>query len=231
MTATIEWVGIVVPAHNEADYLPSCLRALEAAIGNVTVAVDVEVVLDACNDSSFSAAAPFPTLEIDAHTVGAARRAGFAKLLSARPPEIDEERCWLATTDADTLVPPDWLDRMLTHAANGWDAVAGTVRVTDWAEHWGAAAERVRERWLDGYNGTDHHHHVHGANLGLRANCYRAVGGMPAVALSEDASLLSAIAAAGWRVRHAADLPVLTSSRSSPRAPGGFGTTLQGLSA
>jgi glycosyltransferase involved in cell wall biosynthesis len=227
----IDWVGVVVPAHNEADYLPGCLQALNIAIAEVSVTVDVVVVLDACQDESSSAAAAFRCLPIEAHNVGAARRAGFAALLKARHEAVVDERCWLATTDADTLVPHDWLARMLVYADEGWDAVAGTVQVTDWADHWGEAAERVRQRWLNGYDGTDHHHHVHGANLGMRADCYLQVGGMPAVALSEDASLVTAMTAAGRRVRHAADLPVLTSSRSTPRARGGFGTLLEGLSA
>ncbi len=231
MAADIAWVGVVVPAHNEAAYLPSCLQALTIAVAEVPVVVDTVVVLDACSDSSRQAAQGFRIVEIDAHNVGAARRAGFAALLSARPVAVPDERSWLATTDADTLVPRDWLSRMLGYAAAGWDAVAGTVRVTDWGEYWGPKAEQLQALWGAGYNGSDGHSHVHGANLGLRADCYRDVGGMPAVALSEDASLLAAIAAAGRRVRHAADLPVVTSSRSTPRAEGGFGTLLGELSA
>lgn len=230
----IDWVGVVVPAHDEEAYLPSCLRALSIAIAGVPISVnqvDVVVVLDACTDRSRQAAEAFRIVEIDAHNVGAARRVGFAALLSGRPVTLPDERCWLATTDADTLVPPDWLSRMLTYAGEGWDAVAGTVRVTDWAEHWGPKAQQLQTIWRDGYNADDGHAHVHGANLGLRADCYRDVGGMPAVALSEDESLIAAIATTGRRVRHAADLPVVTSSRSTPRAKGGFGTLLTELSA
>ncbi len=227
----IDWVGVVVPAHDEEAYLPTCLQALSIAVRKLTVSVDVVVVLDACADASREAARAFRTVEIDSHNVGAARRAGFAALLAARPAGLPDERCWLATTDADTIVPPDWLCRMLSYAEQGWDAVAGTVRVTDWAQHWGQKAEHVQAIWRADYHDHDDHPHVHGANLGLRADCYREVGGMPAVALSEDESLLAAIAAAGRRVRHAADLPVVTSSRSTPRAQGGFGTLLRELSA
>jgi SAM-dependent methyltransferase len=42
---------------------------------------------------------------------------------------------WLATTDADTVVPPGWLRRQLSYAGRGWDVVLGTVEVADWAEH------------------------------------------------------------------------------------------------
>jgi glycosyltransferase involved in cell wall biosynthesis len=230
-SAAIDWVGVVVPAHNEADYLPSCLDALSRAVERVPVAVDVVIVLDACVDASHETARAFRTVQLDAHNVGVARRTGFAALLAARPESIPDARSWLATTDADTLVPPDWLTRMIAYAEDGWEAVAGTVMVADWSEHWGPKAEAVRACWLAGYNGTDHHSHVHGANLGLRADCYREIGGMPGVAVSEDASLIAALAAAGRRVRHAANLPVVTSSRHSPRAIGGFGTFLRELSA
>jgi glycosyltransferase involved in cell wall biosynthesis len=227
----IDWVGVVVPAHNEEAYLPACLQALSIAVRKVAVVVDVVVVLDSCTDASLQAAGAFRTVEIDSHNVGAARRAGFTALLGGRPIGVPEERCWLATTDADTIVPVNWLSRMLAYASEGWDAVAGTVRVTDWDEHWGPKAQQLQSVWRSTYNGTDDHSHVHGANLGLRADCYRDVGGMPAVALSEDQSLIAAIAAAGRRVRRAADLPVVTSSRSTPRAEGGFGTLLTELSA
>jgi glycosyltransferase involved in cell wall biosynthesis len=227
----IDWVGVVVPAHDEESYLPACLEALSIAACRLDVVVDIVVVLDACVDASREAARAFRTVEIDSHNVGAARRAGFAPLLAGRPAGIPDERCWLATTDADTIVPPDWLSRMLAYANEGWDAVAGTVRVTDWAQHWGPKAAQLQTIWRAEYHDHDHHAHVHGANLGLRADCYREVGGMPAVALSEDESLIAAIAAAGRRVRHAADLPVVTSSRSTPRAQGGFGTLLSELSA
>jgi hypothetical protein len=33
----------------------------------------------------------------------------------------DPAAVWLVTTDADTLVPPDWLRRQLDYAGAGWD--------------------------------------------------------------------------------------------------------------
>jgi glycosyltransferase involved in cell wall biosynthesis len=221
----ISWVGVVVPAHNEQALLPACIAGLLAAAAAVDVTVELVVVLDSCTDDSSRAAFPAATVSVDARNVGQARRAGFDHLLQRRPTGINDRETWLATTDADTIVPPDWLSRMLAHAAAGWTVVAGTVRVTDWTGH----AERTRTYWQASYENYDGHHHVHGANLGVRGDAYRLVGGMPAVALSEDVALVRALEAAGERVCRAGDLPVVTSARRQGRADGGFGAYLREL--
>jgi glycosyltransferase involved in cell wall biosynthesis len=218
----IDWIGVVVPAHNEQELLPACVSALLAAAAAVGITVEVLVVLDACTDDSALAAFPAATLSVDARSVGQARRDGFARLLQGRPDGVSDNQTWLATTDADTIVPVDWLVRMLAHAAAGWTVIAGTVRVTDWTGH----SELVRSHWLADHEDRDHHQHVHGANLGFRGDAYRLVGGMPSVALSEDVALVSALEAAGERIFRAGDLPVVTSARREGRAVGGFATYL-----
>jgi glycosyltransferase involved in cell wall biosynthesis len=226
----IRWVGVVVPAHNEAQLLPACIAglraaaaAVEAAASNITV--ELLVVLDACTDESQLAAAPVETLSVAVRNVGLARREGFAQLLNRRPAGVTDSQTWLATTDADTIVSPEWLTRMLAHAAAGRSVVAGTVRVIDWTDH----SERTRSSWQSSYQEHDGHHHVHGANLGLRGDAYRLVGGMPAVALSEDVALVQALEAAGEHVYRAGDLPVVTSARRQGRAAGGFAAYLREL--
>src|SRR5690606_39610339 len=79
---------------------------------------------------------------------------------------------WLASTDADSKVPHDWLSAQLQRGA---DAFCGTVRVADWLDF----AERVRAAFLAGEHYEDDHLHVHGANFGLSAAAYQAVGGSP----------------------------------------------------
>lgn len=225
--AGIKWIGVVVPAHNEQELLPACIAALQAAAAVIDLPVGLLVVLDACTDDSAAAAHPVPTLAVQARSVGVARRVGFTRLLAARPAGILDSQTWLATTDADTVVPADWLLRMASYAAAGWEAVAGTVRVTDWGEH----PAQVRSVWQHEHEDAHHHSHVHGANLGVRADAYRRVGGMPAVPLSEDAQFIAALEAAGRRVFRAGDLPVVTSARRQARANGGFAGYLRGLSA
>ena len=128
----IEAVGVVVPAHNEEMLLPACLRALRRAAGIVSMPVHLLVVADACTDQTIAAARAggARVTGIRARNVGAARAAGMAELLRltayTRPAAV-----WLATTDADSVVPPHWLRRQLRYASQGWDVVLGTVSVAD----------------------------------------------------------------------------------------------------
>lgn len=223
--AHISWVGVVVPAHNEQELLPGCLAGLAVAAAATPVPVDILVVLDSCTDASRAAVGHVPTLTINERNVGVARRTGFRQLMRARPSGVLDSQCWLATTDADTIVPSNWLNRMLEHAAGGWDAVAGTVRVGDWDGH----TEQTRAAWDTAYDSREGHRHVHGANLGFRGDAYAVCGGVPPIALSEDEQLIAALEAAGRRVLRAGDLPVVTSGRRDGRAGGGFATFLISL--
>src|SRR5690606_32715466 len=123
------------------------------------------------------------SIALDARCVGQARRAAADTLLQAGAR-------WLASTDADSKVPPDWLAAQLQCGA---DAFCGTVRVADWLDF----AERVRAAFLAGEHYEDDHPHVHGANFGLSAAAYQAVGGFPALAAHEDRGLLDALERGG----------------------------------
>jgi glycosyltransferase involved in cell wall biosynthesis len=218
----LERVGVVVPAHDEQDWLEACLDALTRAIRWTEIPVDIVVVADACTDDTVEVArsAGVDVVEIAARNVGRARATGWDRL---RREPADTQ--WLATTDADTLVPEDWLVRMVGYANRGWDAVVGTVTVQDWAT--AGRPDSIRSAWQARYARA--RDHVHGANLGVRASCYATVGGVPARTLAEDVGLVAALTASGARVLIATDLPVLTSARHSTRAPGGFASYLDDL--
>ena len=219
-------IGIVVPAHNEQLLLPRCLDAIEEAIAAVNVPTLVVVVLDDCTDASRSIAVSRPwvtTIETSARNVGIARSKGTAAVLRWAT-EDGLADLWLATTDADSEVPPNWLTRQLLLASQGWEVVIGTVAVADWSEH----TPGVAPRWAGDYQATEHHPHIHGANLGFSAEAYTECGGWPPLALHEDVSLVAAMA--GRRSIRTATLPVVTSARRAPRATGGFSDTLKQFS-
>jgi cellulose synthase/poly-beta-1,6-N-acetylglucosamine synthase-like glycosyltransferase len=224
----IRSVGVIVPAHNEQSLLPSCLAALHRAaqaLGGMPV--HLVVVADACRDRTAQAArhGGAAVIPVSARCVGAARAAGMREALRrARP--ADPADIWLATTDADTVVPPDWLRRQVTCAELGWDAVAGTVRVTDW----GGRRPAVRALFSQLYHSAaGPRRHVHGANLGFRASAYLAAGGFPEVPTGEDRALVAALTAAGSRVRYTRAVSVATSARPNARAPHGFSSYLARL--
>ena len=241
--------GVVVPAHNEEELLPACLAALRQAAGAAGVPVRLLVVADACTDATaaVAAAAGAEVIRIGARNVGAARAAGMARLLrrtdgtdpaatglaptELAPAELAPAELagtWLATTDADTVVPPGWLRRQLGYAGQGWDVVLGTVTVTDWAGHPPHAPAVFAARYAFG---AGPHPHVHGANLGIRASAYLAAGGFRPLRTAEDHALLAAATQAGCQVLQAADIPVETSARRQARAPRGFSHALRALAA
>jgi glycosyltransferase involved in cell wall biosynthesis len=223
-------VGVVVPAHDEEADLPACLIALESAARRVARAsVRVCVVADACTDRTAECArlAGATVIEIRERCVGAARAAGMAHLLAALQP-VSADAIWLATTDADTRVPLNWLSRQLDYAEAGWDAVAGTVAVADWTGHPPELPGLFEARYV---HSRRSHPHVHGANLGLRASAYRSAGGFKALRTAEDHELLRALSAAGTSTLHATDIAVQTSSRRVGRAPHGFSHLLTRLAA
>ncbi len=213
-------IGVVVPAHDEQQLLPACLASIKVAAGHPhlnDVTVRVLTVLDACTDDTVSVAGD--ALEVDVRNVGSARAAGCAALLA-------HGVRWLATTDADSVVPPDWLAVQLGLARRGADAVAGTVRV----DSWGRQPVRVRAAFEATYGRpSDGHLHVHGANLGVSAGAYRSVGGFRPLPVAEDQTLVDALVAAGHRVAATGAIPVSTSARVRSRAPGGFADHLRTL--
>lgn len=218
-------IGVVIPAHNEELLLPRCLDAIGEAIATVNVPTLVVVVLDDCTDSSRSIAESRPwitTVATGARNVGIARSNGTAAALHWATDEGIAD-LWLATTDADSEVPPNWLTRQLLLASQGWEVVIGTVAVADWSEH----TPGVEPRWAGDYQATEHHTHIHGANLGFSAAAYADSGGWPPLALHEDVSLVAAMS--GRRQIRTATIPVVTSARRAPRAIGGFSDTLNKL--
>ena len=232
----IDTVGIVVPAHDEEDLLPSGLAALgeaaAAAAAERGVSVRIVVAADACSDGTATLArqAGATVVEIAARNVGAARAAGLREILrrgrSGGGPPGDAPGLWLATTDADSIVPPNWLTGQLRHADQGWEAVVGTVAVADWTGHAPATAiEFARQYGV--WRGR--HPHVHGANLGFTAAAYLTAGGFPPLRTAEDHALVSAMHAQGRRVLRTPDLRVVTSARRRYRAPDGFGQLLTTL--
>ncbi|MER5648675.1 glycosyltransferase [Streptosporangium sp. NPDC002524] len=275
----IQAVGVVVPARDEEELLPACLASLDLAGRLVPgVAVHLVVVADACGDrtASVAARAGATVVEGTMTNVGRARRAG-AQVLLRRTRGLDPATVWVATTDADTLVPPCWLGRQLRHAAQGWEAVVGTVTVTDWSGYPSWCQTAYTEGYADstetgdpeatgmkadggntdggntdggntdggntdGGNATGGnadgtetdegarwHSHVHGANLGLTAAAYLAVGGFSALPTGEDDALVRALESAGRRVLRTTGVSVVTSARRDPRAPDGFGHFLARL--
>ena len=210
-------IAVIVPAHNEEDHLLACLASITIAArcpnlgGERVVTV---VVLDDCTDGTRGVAqrTGVTTISLTARNVGAARALGAQLAMAAGAR-------WLAFTDADTEVAPDWLS---AQTAQSSDAVCGTVAVKDW----GTYGQKMRTHYAQTYNDADGHKHIHGANLGVCAKAYERAGGFQFLDSSEDVALVKSLETIGASIAWSAAPRVWTSSRRNYRARGGFGETL-----
>lgn len=219
---------MVVPVHDEQELLGACLDALARAARWVAdgALVRTVVVLDGCEDGSGDVARAHgvEVLAVPARGVGAARDVGCRALLDGPATRPD----WLATTDADSRVPPDWMLAQLETWQCGGDARVGAVYVEDWEEHGPGA----RHWFSDVYDlAGDPHPHVHGANLGVSSEAYEACGGFRGLATGEDVALVTALDVGGFAAHRTRRSPVLTSGRRIARARGGFAHRLSDLGA
>ncbi|ARF66419.1 MULTISPECIES: glycosyltransferase [Streptomyces] len=228
-------VAVVIPARDEEALLPAALASVRAAAGHPGVGatpVLTVVVADTCTDATAAVAraAGAQVVPVGFRNVGRSRAAGVLTALSFFgdvPGPV-----WIASTDADSTVRPDWLAHQLARAAEGWDAVVGTVTADRWPPgkpHLAARYHRLYETTRPPSGRPWHHPHVHGANLGVGSRAYTAAGGFPPAALDEDRGLVDALERTGARILRTADCPVTTSTRTTPRAQGGFGDHLANL--
>jgi glycosyltransferase involved in cell wall biosynthesis len=223
-------VGVVVPARDEAGTIGATLRSVRRAldIAGVTRSTIV-VVADDCHDRTAEVARTNLrdddlVVEHQGRCVGAARQAGSAAAMSLLGTEPD--RTFLLFTDADTTPGPCWVARHLAHAASGVECVAGTVALDP------GAPSALRAAFERAYHvGVDErtHPHVHGANLGIRADTLSRAGGWPQLRTGEDHALWHAVGRLGRPRVQDPLIEVLTSARTTGRAPEGFARDLQRL--
>ncbi|MEO7268543.1 MAG: glycosyltransferase [Knoellia sp.] len=219
----IRAVHVVIPARDEELLLPRCLVSVERArlalrAARPDLLIDVTVVLDRCRDQSAMVveSARVHGLTVDFGMVGAARNAGVrSALASGASNGVASEELWIACTDADTVVPPNWLTEQV-ELGSAHDAVIGTV------EPFGLTDTAVLSRWRARHHLIEGHPHVHGANLGLRGSTYLEVGGFRSLATDEDVDLVRRIRAHTTRWVATDAVRVASSARRLSRCRGGF---------
>ena len=229
---TAKWlVGVVVPACNEESTIESCIDSILTALDTSSQVGSswVAVVADCCHDGTVDRARlrlgnRGEIIECAASSPGVARRLGAQSVLRRFAPSPTAD-IWIANTDADSQARADWITRQLALADQGYCGVAGIVRI----EASDCSRPELIPALLEDYvvhaDGT--HPHVHGANLGIRADAYLDAGGWSSLVLAEDHCLWSRVRARGWRVISSIASVVTTSGRLHGRAAGGFADTLR----
>jgi glucosyl-3-phosphoglycerate synthase len=232
---------VVVPARDEEERIGACLAALAAQVEVDPDAYEVIVVLDECRDGTEVevelARERWPglaliTLEGPGRGAGPARAVGMDAACE-RLESVGGERGLLATTDADSVVAPDWVARQLEALATGAEAIGGDV-ILDRAEAGLLAPEVLRRRELElvertrlaRARGPAEHAHFSGASLGLTPSAYRRVGGMGDLVALEDRELEDRLAEGGVEIHRLAPVRVTTSARSDGRAERGLALDL-----
>lgn len=219
----IDAFAIVIPVNDEAELLPDCIAALRVAIGECLrrrpgAAVTVRFALDRCVDESAEIirAAGLAAVTSELPGVGAARAAGVNSALETMR-SAAAERTLIASTDADSVVPRNWLTHMADLADEGSDIVVGPVRPRP-----DDLDDERRSAWEATHRDGQARGHVHGANLGIRGSVYLAVGGFAPMLEHEDVDLVSRASAAGARTRATDATCVITSGRLEGRTAGGY---------
>lgn len=198
--------------------------------------------------NSFAETSPHPVWVVSARLDADRANAGWARKAAMDLAAAEFEaagRCdgVILTTDADSTVCPTWISGNIEALAQSADCVAGYIdaipaemmrlgprfvqrgRLEDRylrliAEIYARCDPRPHDPWPN-------HRVSSGASLAVTLAAYRAVGGLPAVALGEDAAFARILEAAGFRVRRPMSITVSTSCRFEGRAQGGAADTMR----
>jgi glycosyltransferase involved in cell wall biosynthesis len=238
--------AVAIPAQNEDERIGACLAALAAQ--TTTEPFAIVVLANNCTDATaarvraFALQSPlavhlyevdFPVGEGNA---GKARRTAMNAACA-----LLGEHGALLTTDADSRVNPDWVERNLADLREV-DLVCGLV--TPDQDEGAALPFHVMQRGalefvyqnmlceletrLDPlpYDPGPRHLMETGASLGVDASWYRRMDGMPPIQPAEDRAFVARVRRAGGRIRHSLSAHVVTSCRLDGRARGGWSDDL-----
>lgn len=246
LPAEIDFV-ICVPAQDEELILPASLAALIHSVENSRVTGVIVLLINNSADRSWQLASNILEASGCGYLlVSISLRPAIADAPHARRIALDIGALLatdgvLLTTDADTLVAPDWAAANLRHLRKGADLVCGSVSI-DPQEYAGlphsvhhcgeveaaysAKLERLWQRWTGG-DAPSFQIAAMGASLALPTVRYRGIGGMPIPSVGEDKALAGFARRRGWSIKMAGDVTVRTSGRLFARAAGGMGDALR----
>lgn len=238
---------VALPAKNEAERIASCLIALNDQHRRPDAVV---LLLNNCTDATESivrAMAPGLRFHLDIATrflPSAQANAGHARRLAMA---LAAERAGpdgvLLTTDADGVVPRDWVVRNLAALHQGAELVCGRA-VVDPVEAAIIPAELHADDALecrlialldeiawtldpDPHDPPPRHSEASGASLAVSLQTYHHVGGIPAIPSGEDRAFVEALRRMDGRIRHDPAIKVVVSGRIVGRAAGGMADTIR----
>ncbi len=235
---------------NERASIVQCVAALFRQVDRIPAGTSfsVHVLANNCNDGTaevlreyFGGCAWLHIREVQ--SAAGKANAGWARRLAMdfAAADLSAPGDLILSSDADTVVAPDWCEKTLKHFEHGFDAVAGIARIrgVDWGDL--THEQRARLRQLTKYHALlsylrrdratpddpwPNHGYEGGASISLTLGMHRRIGGCPALPCGEDRALFEAVRQAGGKIRHALDVRVFTSGRRVGRAKGGTADTI-----
>jgi GT2 family glycosyltransferase len=238
---------VAIPVCTEAECIEACLTSLDQ---QRHVALHrVVLLLNNCTDDTAERVRRLtPTLRIpvlmqECILERAEANAGHARRLAMqRAAEGLLDHDVLLTTDADGRVTPDWLATNMSALTAGADVVCGCAeidpsdaRLIPRHLHEDDARERELCSLLDQISSIldpdpndpwPRHTEHSGASIAVTVSSWRRVGGIPAVASSEDRAFIEALRMVDAKIRHDPAARVIVSGRTKGRAAGGMAETI-----
>jgi glycosyltransferase involved in cell wall biosynthesis len=232
-------VVVGIPVKNEEFEITGCLYSL--CNQDVNWLKTVVICANNCTDNtipiinSLLSSMPFKinlieiTLPPDIAHVGMARR-----LVMDVAAELAGPQGIILCTDADSIVPSNWIRSNVTTLESGIDAVSGCVVVRgDFPFLWHlrrietyysilltqieSILDPIASEIYPTYLGPS------GASIAVTVAMYRKVGGIPILKVGEDTAFYENLYKINAKVRHSQDMVVLTSGRiDQHRTPGGM---------
>lgn len=248
-------ISVIIPARNEATNLERSLHALRnqqqaRGVAFPSGVYEVLLLLNNCTDESELVAQnyqqrypDFPLRIASVHlsaemaNVGTVRRLlmneAYQRLIGVNKPNGI-----IASTDADTVVDPQWLYHILQETDSGCEAVGGRiltrpdgnpVRLNYLRDVTYRMLVAQTEAQIDPqpYDPWPRHFQHFGASLALTCAAYKRVGGLPEVPHLEDEALYRALLRTDTRIRQSPNVRVTTSTRLQGQATVGFSEQLR----
>jgi len=238
---------VAIPARDEADRISACIMAL-ARQNRAPEAV--VLLLNNCSDltetiaRNLAATLPFK-LHVACHTFPPPdAHAGHARRLAMQlAGDVAGPDGVLLTTDADTIVADDWVEKNLLALSDGADLVCGrvevdpleaslippTLRADDALE--GELTELLdRIAFVldpDPADPWPRHTEAAGASIAVTTSAWRRADGIPPIPSGEDRAFVRTLARLDARIRHDPTIRVTVSGRIHGRAEGGMADTIR----
>lgn len=206
-------LSFVIPAHNEEHYLGRCLESIAKARAGKKYDIEVIVVDNASTDATAQVAECFKDVRVVREPrkgLAQARQSGFA----AATGDL------IANVDADTMLPPGWVETVFTDFTDNSNLVALSgppifydvpERVNSWVKVFNAAG--LFTHWL---NSRVFHVSavLQGGNFVVRRSALEKIGGFnPEFSFyGEDADIAKRLHKIG-EVRYTSKLPMYMSGR------------------